>query len=390
MDSIRILKDLEDLQFSGQLVLTRPMSQPWSFYLSQGRIFYATGGEHLVRRWRRHLVRHCPRLPRHRIAWQHDLGRTDTTALKIGWDYALLCLWVIQQKISQEQVTQMIGGMVAEVLFDVMQAVDVTHQVVTQDWLYPPLASFGVGDAIVQAQESIHTWKDAELTDYLPNTAPVIQHPERLQTSISADSYQNLTQLLRGEYTLRDLALQMQRDVVAVTISLHPFLQKQWIDLIQVPDLSAPIYCQSDCSRTLPVSKEAVLPGALIACIDDSFSVRYMLEKLLTSAGYQFLGIEDSMGAVGTLLARKPDLIFLDLVMPKANGYEICEQLRKLSMFRTTPIVILTGNDSFANRFKSTMLGASDFLSKPLDADTVLGVLHKHLSHQSNSLRVTS
>ena len=49
--------------------------------------------------------------------------------------------------------------------------------------------------------------------------------------------------------------------------------------------------------------------------------------------------------AIAMLLSRKPDLIFLDLVMPDTNGYEICGQLRKLTYFRQTPIIILTGND---------------------------------------------
>ena len=83
--------------------------------------------------------------------------------------------------------------------------------------------------------------------------------------------------------------------------------------------------------------------------------------------------------SLGILLTRKPDFIFLDLVMPNANGYEICTQLRKLSSFRDTPIVILTGNDGFANRLRSNFAGASDFVSKPFNAEIVLSVIGKHL-----------
>jgi chemotaxis family two-component system response regulator PixG len=84
------------------------------------------------------------------------------------------------------------------------------------------------------------------------------------------------------------------------------------------------------------------------------------------------------------LLSRKPDLIFLDLVMPNTNGYEICSQLRKVSAFRITPIIILTGNDGIIDRVRAKIVGASDFLSKPVDAETVLAVTSKHLN--SNSL----
>jgi chemotaxis family two-component system response regulator PixG len=104
------------------------------------------------------------------------------------------------------------------------------------------------------------------------------------------------------------------------------------------------------------------------------------MEELLISAGYQFVGIEDAVRAIGILLSRKPDVIFLDLMMPDINGYELCEQLRKLSCFRETPIVILTSNDGFASRLRSKIVNASDFLSKPLNAEAVLSVIDKYLN----------
>lgn len=104
------------------------------------------------------------------------------------------------------------------------------------------------------------------------------------------------------------------------------------------------------------------------------------MEKILTSRGYQAITVTDSMRAIATLLTRKPNLIFLDLVMPNTNGYEICAQLRKVSAFQDTPVVILTGNDGIVDRLRAKLVGASDFLSKPVDAETVLTVVEKHLS----------
>jgi chemotaxis family two-component system response regulator PixG len=103
------------------------------------------------------------------------------------------------------------------------------------------------------------------------------------------------------------------------------------------------------------------------------------MESLLVTAGYQFIGVDDALRAFAVLLARKPDVIFLDLVMPNTNGYEICGKLRKLESFRDTPIVILTGNDGIVDRVRAKLVGASDFLSKPIDAGKVLNVIRKHL-----------
>ena len=101
------------------------------------------------------------------------------------------------------------------------------------------------------------------------------------------------------------------------------------------------------------------------------------MERILTEAGYRFIGIQDSVQALPTLLEQKPSLIFLDLVMPIANGYEICAQIRRVSTFKDVPIVILTSNDGIIDRVRAKFVGSSGFLSKPVNADWVLTVTRK-------------
>jgi chemotaxis family two-component system response regulator PixG len=69
--------------------------------------------------------------------------------------------------------------------------------------------------------------------------------------------------------------------------------------------------------------------------------------------------------------------------MPNTNGYEICTQLRKVSTFRNTPIIILTGNDGIIDRVRAKLVGATDFLSKPVNVEIVLAVARQHLNHSS-------
>jgi two-component system, chemotaxis family, response regulator PixG len=103
------------------------------------------------------------------------------------------------------------------------------------------------------------------------------------------------------------------------------------------------------------------------------------MERILTEAGYGFVGIQDSIQALPTLIERKPSLIFLDLVMPVANGYEICAQIRRVSQFKDIPIVILTSNDGIIDRVRAKMVGSSGFLAKPVDADKVLAIARRCL-----------
>ncbi|HBB35329.1 MAG TPA: response regulator [Cyanobacteria bacterium UBA8803] len=382
---VRFLKTLQRLQLSGQLVFSELKGQRWTFHLHLGNLIYATGGTHPVRRWQRNLTVHCPQIPAHRLALQHDLAGIDLTNC---WEYQLLCLWTQQQKITRQQASNIIHSIIVEVLFDVGQAMDVTNQIQHQQdpSLSKPLASIDMGDAIARVQPFWEAWQDAQLAEYSPNLAPIIKQPEQLQKRRTAEVYQTLTKLLDGKHSLRDLAVQRKRDVVEIARSLLPYLQLRWVELINIPDLPAPTPIRVPVSKPIPASVPQTpsrlthSAKPLIACVDDSLWVRSTMERLIGAAGYRFIGLDNPLRAIPTLLAQKPDLIFLDLVMPNVNGYEICTQLRKLSCFRNTPIVILTGKNSTADRLRSKFVGATDFLSKPLDTTKLLTVLNQYLN----------
>ncbi|MBI4781134.1 MAG: response regulator [Oscillatoriophycideae cyanobacterium NC_groundwater_1537_Pr4_S-0.65um_50_18] len=389
------LRNLGQLRFSGQLIRKDSANRQWRFYLSQGSMLYATGGEHPVRRWRRNLTLHGIHKISHsnghiashangyetaqEDAWISDLNDLSAEDCAIGWEYALLNLWVSRQEITEEQAAKIALSNIVEVLFEIAQAGVLTDEVHQGSFPAIRLRLIKLEKVTARTQVRWQTWQDAKLGSYSPHRAPVIRQAEQIQNQTSAAFYQNLVTLLNGQRTLQDLSVQMRRDVTEVTLSLLPFIQLGWIELVQIPDLPTPRY---PLLALLPQSAKAPVRQKLIACVDDSFLVRHMMEKLLTSAGYQFMGVDDAVRSIGVLLSRKPDLIFLDLMMPNANGHEICEQLRKLSLFRHTPIVILTSSDGYANRLRSNFVGASDFLSKPLEAEAVLSVIRKHLEPQ--------
>ncbi|MBE9125837.1 MULTISPECIES: response regulator [unclassified Coleofasciculus] len=390
---IQILRSLQRLLLSGQLLFTQAQGQQWSFYLYLGRLVYATGGMHSVRRWHRNLAVHCPQIASHGSTWQRDLTSIDATNC---WDYQLLCLWVRQQKISREQAARMIRSIIVEALFDLGQTANLTHQTQKNQSLPVKLVLIEIEQVIAELQPLWQAWQSTPLVSCSPNQAPVIKQPELLRKNGSEQVYQTLTHLLNGRRTLRDLAVQSKRDIVDVARSLQPYVQAKWVELIIIPDLpvptptttpipprTAPTRVNPVPSRTPPTTANPTTTSstkALVACVDDSLWVIRTMEKVIAAAGYQFLGVNDPLRAIPILLARKPNLIFLDLVMPNINGYEICTQLRKLSCFRQTPIVILTGKDGAADRIHAKFVGASDFLSKPLDARKLLDVLRKHLS----------
>jgi len=364
------LSALKQERFSGKLLFKDSLGQEWTFYFFLGRILYATGGMQSTRRWRRNLTLHCPQIDIQQL-------KLSPVTSNISWEYQLLYTGVEQRQISREQAAKIISEIIVEVSFDVIQIGTVTSQFKPENISVPQLVLLDPGQVVREVEQSWDKWQKAKITHLFPNQAPVIKQPEQLQQQVSSAVYQNLAKLLDGQRTLRELAVGMKRGVVEVISSLLPYIQTGLVELVDIADLAAPI-------APPPVTPSPATPqGPLIACVDDSPLVCQSLERILTTAGYQFVAVQDSLRAIATLLTRKPALIFLDLVMPNTNGYEICGQLRKVSTFRNTPIIILTGNDGIIDRVRAKMVGASDFLSKPINAETLLEVARQHLNQSS-------
>jgi two-component system, chemotaxis family, response regulator PixG len=379
---LRLFRSLKQLQLTGQLVLKDTRSQEWVLYIYMGRIVYATGGSHTVRRWKRSLAIHAPKVAASPISLQASTA-PEEDSLAQCWEYQVLCQSVAQGKLSREEAGRVIRVIAIEVLCDIAQAKQVSYQVQSGTTLSTKLTLIDAEQAVVEAQKVWDAWCGAKVADRSPNSVPVIRHPQQLQEQTSPAIYQVLSRLLDGQQTLRDLSVKMKRDVVEVTCSLLPYIQLGLIDLVAIPDLPPPAM-----PRTPNPAKAVTGLRPLVACIDDSPFICQSMAKVLTQANYRFVAINDPMRAIAVLLARKPNLIFLDLVMPSTNGYEICSQLRKLSYFRDTPIVILTGHDGIVDRVRAKLVGASDFLSKPADAETVLSVIRKHLQEEAEPASV--
>ena len=118
---------------------------------------------------------------------------------------------------------------------------------------------------------------------------------------------------------------------------------------------------------------------SMVVYVDDSPVDSQAMAKIVRNAGYGYDNITEPLEAIPILLELRPKLIFLDLVMPYTNGYELCAQIRRTSTFKKTPIIFVTNNDGIIDRVRARFVGASGFFSKPVREKRVLKVLQKHL-----------
>jgi two-component system, chemotaxis family, response regulator PixG len=353
-------------------------NQHWSLYLYMGRLIWAAGGPHPVRRWYRNLSRYCPQINPQAVTF----GASGNIQ---RWDYDVLVSLVKTQQITVEQTVALIRSTVSDVLFDVLQQEEtrfVNFQIDHKDVLDASLALVNAQQVLDEVQPVWNEWRALGLVDHSPCLAPVLRQQELLQQQTSEKIYKTLVSLADGKRSLRDLAVLMKQDLVPLTRMLVPYFRKGFIGLVPIPDFPSPVAsAQTPVSSIPTASKPTTAPpsGPLVVCIDDSERECAAMEKILTQAGYRFIGVQDSVKALPTLLEHKPGVIFLDLVMPIASGYEVCAQIRRVAMFKDTPIVILTSNDGIIDRVRAKVVGSSGFLGKPVEADKVLAVVRKYL-----------
>jgi chemotaxis family two-component system response regulator PixG len=379
------------MHFTGRLDI-RTNEQQWSLYLYMGRLIWASGGPHPRRRWHRYIVQHCPQVNPNSISLRTD----DNSSCQ---DYHALSVLVKRQQITPEQAVSVIRSTVAEILFDIIQQEEtqpVSFQSDAQDVLDTSLALLNAEQLLAEIQQQWNIWRSLGLADHSANLAPILRNPDQLQEHTPENIYRMLISLVDGRRTLRDLAGVMKQDLVQLTRLLVPLYRKGLVGLTKVPDLAAPGTSRqatpnpaisgspSPSGQPVPQSHppQSGTPAVpteapLIACIDDSPRECQIMAEILHTAGYRCIGIQDSVQALPLLLEQKPSLIFLDLVMPVANGYEICAQIRRVAMFKQTPIVILTSNDGIIDRVRAKFVGSSGFLAKPVDSDRVLTVVRK-------------
>jgi two-component system, chemotaxis family, response regulator PixG len=147
----------------------------------------------------------------------------------------------------------------------------------------------------------------------------------------------------------------------------------------QNPEISSSIGQSREISNSVTNNQISTKQSPLIACIDDSILIYQSLERILTAHGYRHYGVQDPLKIMPSLIRNKPDFIFLDLLMPITNGYEVCEQIRKTPSLKHIPVIILTGKDGLIDRMRSKMVGATGFLGKPVESESVLKMLEKYL-----------
>jgi twitching motility two-component system response regulator PilG len=125
------------------------------------------------------------------------------------------------------------------------------------------------------------------------------------------------------------------------------------------------------------VENEA-LKGVKVMVIDDSNTIRRSAEIFLNQAGCEVILAQDGFDALAKITDHDPDVVFVDIMMPRLDGYQTCSLIKRNAKYRTTPVIMLSSKDGLFDRARGRMVGSDEYLTKPFTKDTLLTAVREH------------
>lgn len=130
------------------------------------------------------------------------------------------------------------------------------------------------------------------------------------------------------------------------------------------------------------MSKNAArgLNGLKILVVDDSKTIRRTAETLLSKEGCQVFTAIDGFDALSKIADHQPDLIFVDIMMPRLDGYQTCSLIKHNKVYRETPVIMLSSKDGLFDRARGRIVGSEQYLTKPFTKDELLGAISNQIN----------
>ena len=124
---------------------------------------------------------------------------------------------------------------------------------------------------------------------------------------------------------------------------------------------------------------EAGMDSLKVMVIDDSKTIRRTAETLLKKEGCNVITATDGFEALAKIADEKPDIIFVDIMMPRLDGYQTCALIKNNQVFKETPVVMLSSKDGLFDRARGRIVGSDQYLTKPFTKDELLGAIREHV-----------
>jgi twitching motility two-component system response regulator PilG len=125
--------------------------------------------------------------------------------------------------------------------------------------------------------------------------------------------------------------------------------------------------------------QESGIEGLKVMVIDDSKTIRRTAETLLKKEGCTVVTATDGFEALSKITDHHPDIIFVDIMMPRLDGYQTCALIKNNRVFKSTPVIMLSSKDGLFDKARGRIVGSEQYLTKPFTRDELLGAIRAHV-----------
>ncbi|MBW4573708.1 MAG: response regulator [Aphanothece sp. CMT-3BRIN-NPC111] len=404
LQPIKLLEQLSNARVTGRLQVSNA-SVAWSIYLKNGNIVYAShslGAFDSLDRNLRFFSKQIPTLTTETRSQVRLLfeQKSDTQSLQ-SRDYQAIC-WLVEQKyLSPAHASALIEKIVKEFfeLFFLVQEAN-CHFIKNID--LPGICQLPIPKVIEYSRQQLRNWQALGPQIWSPYQRPYLASQTQSGSKIAPEVQQKFGALLKG-FSFRHLGALLSRDSFILARSFHPYIvegiiilrdpQSPFDRLPRFPvevtrPIQAPIatsVSEDTDTNDDPVSGILTNPAIknkkhTIVCVDDSLTILNEIKRFLGDENFAVFTIDNASRALMQISRIKPDLILLDIGIPGMDGYQICRLLRNHSGFKSTPIIMVSGNTGIVDKSKAKLVGASDYLTKPFNQEQLLQMVFRHLA----------
>jgi twitching motility two-component system response regulator PilG len=120
--------------------------------------------------------------------------------------------------------------------------------------------------------------------------------------------------------------------------------------------------------------------GLRVMVIDDSKTIRRTAETLLKREGCEVVTATDGFEALAKIADQQPQIIFVDIMMPRLDGYQTCALIKNNQVFKSTPVIMLSSKDSLFDKARGRIVGSEQYLTKPFTREELLGAIRTYVN----------
>lgn len=118
-----------------------------------------------------------------------------------------------------------------------------------------------------------------------------------------------------------------------------------------------------------------------VMVIDDSTTIRKSADLFLKQAGFEVIVVENGFDALAKVIDERPDIVFIDVMMPKLDGYQTCQIIKQNQDFKDLPIIILSSKDGLIDKARGKIVGSNEYLTKPFSKESIVEAVNKYTKH---------